>query len=373
MFDQGRLEGSGPGGGRTPGQLLADRIAARDRRIRAEEVGTVLDLKEWLDLHSVDEANPFATGPAGGAGKRSGSAGTPWVDEFAVAEYAPLRHWPDPTARAFLIDVADLEHRFPSLWTACTVDQSVPVWQARQIVKACRDLSQAAAAKVDAEIAAKLPRLSWGRALSVLAAAIMTADPVLAETKRREAKQARFVQLCRSEGGIRTMIVRAEDGDLIMVYALVDRLADILRLDGSAETADQRRATAFGLLAQPAMVLQMLIRHAADGPAATGPGGTGIGSADPATAHRDRPDAEQPARPGDDPDPEADPASADDHEAEAAKPHPTGQPDTDQPDADQPDTDRPDTDQPDTDQSGSARRWPSEPGDDPDTGTSRGG
>ncbi len=46
------------------------------------------------------------------------------------------------------------------------------------------------------------------------------------------------MQLCRSEDGINTMIVRAGAGDLIMVYALVDRLADILALEGSTETAD---------------------------------------------------------------------------------------------------------------------------------------
>ena len=46
------------------------------------------------------------------------------------------------------------------------------------------------------------------------------------------------MQLCRSEDGINTMIVRADAGDLIMVYALVDRLADILDLEGNTEPAD---------------------------------------------------------------------------------------------------------------------------------------
>ena len=73
------------------------------------------------------------------------------------------------------------------------------------------------------------------------------------------------MQLCRSEDGINTMIVRADAGDLVMVYALVDRLADILALEGNTEPADQRRATAFGLLAQPAMILAMLLRHTHDG------------------------------------------------------------------------------------------------------------
>jgi hypothetical protein len=160
MFDRGDQTGSGSGAGRTPGRLLADQIVARDVRIRREDVGTVLDLKAWLDLHGVDESDPLARGVAGGAGKRSGSDGTPLVDEYAVREYASLRHWSEPTARSFLIDVADLEHRFPRLWTA-VMELSVPVWQARKIVAACRELSQPAAARVDAEIAAKAPGLPW--------------------------------------------------------------------------------------------------------------------------------------------------------------------------------------------------------------------
>ena len=265
MFERGQAGGSGSGGGgRTPGRALADRIVARDTRMRAEELGTVLDLQAWLALHSVDPTDPFATGIAGGAGRRSGSDGTPMVDEFAVREYAALRHQSEPTARAFMIDVADLEHRFPKLWAAVQA-LWLPVWQARKIVAACRELSKEAAALVDAEMAAVVAGLPWSRILTKLAAAIMQADPALAEKKRAQAKSARFVQLCRSEDGINTMIVRADAGDLVMVYALVDRLADILALEGNVESADQRRATAFGLLAQPAMILAMLLRHRNDG------------------------------------------------------------------------------------------------------------
>lgn len=201
-----------------------------------------------MNLHSVDPLDPLAKG---GARRRSGSDGTPLVDEFAMREYAALRHQSEPTARAFLTDVADLEHRFPRLWAAVQA-LWLPVWQVRKIVAARRELSRAAAARVDVEMAAIVAGLPWSRILTRLAAAIMTADPALAEKKRQLAKQARFVQLRRSEGGINTMIIRADAGDLIMVYALVDRLADILALEGSREAADERRATAFGLLAQPA-------------------------------------------------------------------------------------------------------------------------
>jgi hypothetical protein len=264
MFDRGRLESDGGSGvGRTPGRVLADRIVAREARIRAEEVGTVLDLKAWLDLHDVDPTDPLAKGVAGGSGRQAGSDGTPLVDEFAVYEYAKLRGQADATARAFLTDVADLEHRFRKLWVA-VLAVSIPVWQARKIAAACRELSKEAAGAVDDQMAAIASGLPWSRILTVLGAAIMQADPALAEKKRQHAKSARFVRLCRSEDGINTLIARADQGDLVMVYGLVDRLADILAAEGSLESADERRASAFGLLAQPAMIVEMLLRHVDD-------------------------------------------------------------------------------------------------------------
>lgn len=244
--------------------MLADRIKAREHRRRVEEMGTVRDVMEWLALHDVDPSDPLATGPAGGVGRRVGSDGTPLVDEFAVHEYAALREISGPTARAFMLDVADLVRRFPKLFGA-VMALWLPVWQARKIVAACRQLSKEAALKVDAEMAAKVSGLPWSRILPLVDAAIKRADPALAEANRLKAKQSRYVALCRSEDGINTMIARADHGDLVMVYALVDRLADILALEGSTERVDERRATAFGLLAQPAVVLAMLLRHVHDG------------------------------------------------------------------------------------------------------------
>ena len=57
--------------------------------------------------------------------------------------------------------------------------------------------------------------------------------------------------------------------------ATVNRLADVLECEGDQDDADQRRAKALGLLAQPARALQLLIahQHAADGSAAEPPEG----------------------------------------------------------------------------------------------------
>jgi len=81
------------------------------------------------------------------------------VDKFASLEYAALRDMAPPTARAFLLDVADLVHRFPKLFRA-VMALWIPIWQARKILVACRQLSREAAIRVDAEIAASLGPLA---------------------------------------------------------------------------------------------------------------------------------------------------------------------------------------------------------------------
>ena len=152
--------------------------------MRVEEVGTVRDLMEWLELHCVDPTDPLATGPAGGVGRRAGSDGTPLVDEYADLEYGTLRDMAPATARAFLLDVADLVHRFPKLFGA-VMALWLPVWQARKIVSGCRELTRQAALLVDAEMADAAPGLPWSRILTRLGASIQQADPDLAEKKHR--------------------------------------------------------------------------------------------------------------------------------------------------------------------------------------------
>src|SRR6478752_10744583 len=74
MFDSGQQGGEG----RTPGLVLADRIVARDARIRTEELGTVLDLQAWLQLHSVDPTDPLARVPRAVQAAGPGPTGPRW-------------------------------------------------------------------------------------------------------------------------------------------------------------------------------------------------------------------------------------------------------------------------------------------------------
>ncbi len=209
------------------------------------------DAADWAGEHGVDESDPFATGPAGGAGKFVGSDGTPWIDEFVAPEYGALRGTSTWEASELIHDALDLRHRFPKLWAAVQALR-VEVRHARRISQACRDLSQAAAGLVDAELAVKAGcGLPWPRLSKILTGAIWNADPVLAQAKLDRARFDRKVWLSESEDGLRTLVIRADQGDQILLYALIERIADILQLDGDPDPVDQRRAKAVRLARPP--------------------------------------------------------------------------------------------------------------------------
>ena len=98
-----------------------------------------------------------------------------------------------------------------------------------------------------------------------LDAAIYQADPDGAEQQAAAAAQQRFVRLGRnSEHGLKLIIAKAAAGDAIWFKATIDRIADILAKQGDTDTIDVRRSKAIGILAQPALALQLLCQHQDD-------------------------------------------------------------------------------------------------------------
>jgi hypothetical protein len=67
-----------------------------------------------------------------------------------------------------------------------------------------------------------------------------------------------------SEHGLKLIIARAAAGDAIWFKATIDRIADILAKQGDTDTIDVRRSKAIGILAQPALALQLLSQHQDD-------------------------------------------------------------------------------------------------------------
>jgi Domain of unknown function (DUF222) len=210
----------------------------------------------WADLHP-GEAVVESRLP----GTELGGEGTPTVGDFAAAELGCVLRMSDGSAARLIGDGLDLRHRLRLVWAAAQAGQ-VPAYQARAVAKATRHLTVEQAAAVDARIAPSLGALPWGRVQTLLDAAIVEADPAGAEQRAADAAQERFVRLGRtSEHGLKLIIARAAAGDAIWFKATIDRIADILARQGDTDTVEVRRSKAIGVLAQPALALQLLCQH----------------------------------------------------------------------------------------------------------------
>lgn len=222
----------------------------------------------WADLHSPDgaEANRRLL-PGTERGQVLGAEGTPEVVEFASEELGARMEMSGLAAQALMADALDVRHRLPRLW-AMVRGGGVRVWRARKVAVATRHLSVMAAAAVDRAIARSVALLPWGRFENLLDAKIIEADPLLADERARIWESERFVRAGQSRQGLKTLVARANAGEVIVFVATVNRIAEILAAQGDLDTADVRRSKAIGILGQPGLALEMLWTHAQDAPSA---------------------------------------------------------------------------------------------------------
>ena len=238
-------------------------VADGHRFIVAEETQLFRLAAHWADLHHPDAKiiDGYVL-PGTERAKRYGGAGTPAVSEFAPAEFGALQEMTTSAAVAMIADALDVRHRLPRLWRL-VVSGGVRVWKARKVAVQTRHLSPEACDQVDADIDGYVNAMSWGRFLNLLRAKIINADPIEAEKSRRHAEADRFVKAGRvDEHGLQTLIARARAGDVRWFNATIERIAEILEIEGDHHPLDVRRSKAIGILAQPAIALDLLVRHA---------------------------------------------------------------------------------------------------------------
>lgn len=170
----------------------------------------------WADRHdegSVASAERDGSDrPTGERLRTYGGVGTPAVGEFAAAELGALHVTTKNAAVSQMADALDLRHRLPRLWTR-----------------------------------------------------VCDADPARAEARARLWAAERFVRSGTArQHGLKLLVARANAGDVAWFMATVNRLAEILMLEGDLDSADVRRSKAIRIVGQPALALSMLQRHAHD-------------------------------------------------------------------------------------------------------------
>ncbi len=226
--------------------------------------------------------------PGTGRFVRLGADGTPPVAEFAAAEFAAVNQMHPAAGANLMADALDLRHRHPASWAGIGAGR-VRVWQARKVahLTAAAGLRLEQARWVDAAVVGYYETLSWTRFLELVEARIIEVDPAAADARRRAAALERFVRTGQcNEYGLKTLVAKAQAGDVIFFTAMCDRIAQILRLTGDSDPVEVRRAKAIGILANPARALALLEDFAAgilpdgENPAASGTDGPVSGGED---------------------------------------------------------------------------------------------
>ncbi len=288
------------------GDTACDAVAAAHRDLMEVECRQLVLAAHWIDLHApADEPDGHERGALPGLERtvRVGADGTPEIGEFACAEFAALQDMHPMAGASLLRKVANLRDRHPLLWTRVRRGE-VRGWKALEVArivgKEDYTLSLEQARWVDAQTHEWIDTLPWGQFLDLVEARIIACDPEAAEVRRKEAESRRYVSVGRAnEHGLKTLIAQARAGDVLRLVALCDRIAEILEARGDKDPVAARRATALGILANPAQALALLLGARASGDGRADGSDDPHGVPDPREGPHDHGEPDQPA--GDDP------------------------------------------------------------------------
>lgn len=116
---------------------------------------------------------------------------------------------------------------------------------------------------VDSAIARAIAGHAPSTVFEIASAKIIEADPEAHAMERERERHERYVTLSRAdEFGFRHVIAKVTAGDAAWVDAMVERVAEILAVEhGHDHNHDELRSLAFGWLARPADLLQLLLTH----------------------------------------------------------------------------------------------------------------
>ena len=104
--------------------------------------------------------------------------------------------------------------------------------------------------------------MAWSRFLDVLDAALLRVDEATYQARAEAAAGQRDVRSYRGQYGLRTLVARAEAGDVAAFEALIDLVADCLAAEGDEEPVGVRRSKALGVIGHQARLRDLLARHA---------------------------------------------------------------------------------------------------------------
>ena len=242
-------------------RVLADLAARAEQQSKRWGCRKLVVAAAWADAHS--EVDHLEGGVLVERLVKIGPVGTPPVAEFAPEGLIGPYGTSTASARSWMSDALTVRHRLPRLWERVQAGE-IHAWQARKIANLTAHLSIAIVGMVDEQTAGWVTQLPWQTFLKNLDATMLEVDETSYREREKIIAAKREVRATQSEDGLRTLIARGEAGDVAMLLALHQRVAECLADEGDEDPLQVRMSKAMGWIAHPARVLDLLARHATD-------------------------------------------------------------------------------------------------------------
>ena len=190
--------------------------------------------------------------------------GEPFGEDL-TGELAVIHRCSDTAAMYTVRDVARLLTSLPECWDKVATGVA-PLWQARQVADACSTVDRVAWGTIDKSVAPGLGNVGPRAFHTLIEAAVKAADPEVA----LRASRTSATRWART-GGDRVdpltgwVTARVDRADALFLDATIQLIADKLADQGNTDSVDQRRATALGMLANPAAAVQYTGVHTTRG------------------------------------------------------------------------------------------------------------
>jgi len=219
-----------------------------DARI-AESLGRVVSAYQWPDVPEPSRFDGFRV---------------THIDEQAyaedlAAELAIVNKTSQISARNLIGDTAALINNLPQCWNKITTSEA-PLWQGRRVAQQCAHLPEHLWPQIDDAVALAMGQVGAGRFFKTVDAVIKVANT---QTEVPEPiRPQRFVRTRGDHDDPDTgwLTARLDRADVIFWDAMIQLGADQLAAGhtNSDVTDDERRATAFGIMANPAAAVAWL-------------------------------------------------------------------------------------------------------------------
>ncbi len=243
----------------SPDQVLA---AARAASIAEQAAGVakLVAAVEWAALHE-----PTGTGDAAywweaGHMVPLAGEGAPEIGEYAIAEFATALGVTTEAGRRLIGHGLEIAWRLPQLWKAVQAGR-VPAWRAVRVAEATMALSQAAAGFVDRQVAAVAGRVSLTQLDHLVLEARIRIEGMEREDPENpspDVPDSRHVAVHTEQVSFTGTVALTGELDLADALQLDQALAagaEQLKLAGSTESLDARRATALGEMSRTQLAL----------------------------------------------------------------------------------------------------------------------